>query len=120
MAASKLMCFLDESHAVMPTGVNRTSPKRQDFLIIGKDKSSTLGFVVYPAIISANQNEELTVLAKALQPPLTVAENTLVARAFALPPHAMEQVMPVFDEEEFPMKEHVEVYTTWVKHTGRD
>lgn len=66
LAASKLMCFVDESHAVIPTGVTGMSPKRQDFLIVDKDRSSTLGLVIYPLIVSANQNEELTVLAKAL------------------------------------------------------
>lgn len=120
MVTSKLTCFLDESHATISTGVTGTSYKRQDFLIIGMDRNSTLGLIVYPSIVSVNRNEEITVLAKALQPPLTIAENTPIAKAIALPAHAMEQVMPVFNEEGFPFREHIEVHTTWIKHIGRD
>lgn len=71
-----MTCFLDENHAVIPTGVIGTSWKRQDFLIIGKDWSSILGLIVYPSIISADCNEELAVLAKSLLPPLIIPENT--------------------------------------------
>lgn len=120
LATSKLICFLDESHAEIPTGICGDSHRRQDFLIVGLDRSSILGLIVYPSVVSADKNTELTVLAKALRPPLTVAENTQVARAFALPPHAIEQVMSIFDEEGFPLKEHVEIHASWVKHIGRD
>lgn len=120
LAASKLTCFLDKSHATISTSVTRISHKRQDFLIIGMDRNSTLGLIVYPSIVSANRNEEITVLAKALQPPLTIAKNTPIAKAIALPVHAMEQVMPVFDEKGFPFRKHVEVHTSWIKHIDRD
>lgn len=120
LAASKMTCFLDENHAVIPTGVIGTSWKRQDFLIIGKDWSSILGLIVYPSIISADCNEELAVLAKSLLPPLIIPENTWIAKAITLPSHAMEQVMPVLQQQEFPSGEHVEVHTSWMKHTGQD
>lgn len=92
---------------MIPTSVTRTLPKRQDFLIISKDRSSILRLVIYPSIVSANQNEELTDLAKGLQPLLTVPENTPVAKATALPPRAAEQVMLVFDQQDFPSRDHV-------------
>ncbi|TRZ06656.1 hypothetical protein HGM15179_020449 [Zosterops borbonicus] len=120
LAASKMTCFLDESHAVIPTGFTGTSWKRQDFLIIGKDRSSILGLIVYPSIISANCNEELTGLAKSLRSPWIIPENTSIAKAIALPFHAMEQVMPVLRQQDFPLDEHVEVLATWVKHLGQD
>ncbi|RMC09688.1 hypothetical protein DUI87_13474 [Hirundo rustica rustica] len=74
LATSKIICFMDENHAVIPTGVTGASWKRQDFLIIGKERSSILGLIIYPSIISADRNEELTVSAQPLRPPLTIPE----------------------------------------------
>ncbi|XP_039944982.1 uncharacterized protein LOC120764912 [Hirundo rustica] len=102
LATSKVICFLDDNYAVIPTGVTGSSWKRQDFLIIGKDRSSVLGLVIYPSVISADRNDELTVLAKPHQPPLIIPPNTSIARAIALPPHAAEQVLPVLREQDPP------------------
>ncbi|RMB89862.1 hypothetical protein DUI87_33726 [Hirundo rustica rustica] len=102
LATSKVICFLDDNYAVIPTGVTGSSWKRQDFLIIGKDRNSVLGLVIYPSVISADRNDELTVLAKPHQPPLIIPPNTSIARAFALPPHAAEQVLPVLREQDPP------------------
>lgn len=87
---------------------------------MGQDKCSIFGLIVYPIVVSADKNTELTVLSRALRPPLTVPENTVVARAFALLPHAIGEVMSIFDEEGLPLKEHVEIHTMWAKHIGRD
>ncbi|RMC20001.1 hypothetical protein DUI87_00847 [Hirundo rustica rustica] len=102
LATSKVICFLDDNYAVIPTSVTGSSWKRQDFLIIGKDRSSVLGLVIYPSVISADHNDELTVLAKPHQPPLIIPLNTSIARAIALPPHAAEQVLPVLREQDPP------------------
>ncbi|RMC09733.1 hypothetical protein DUI87_13520 [Hirundo rustica rustica] len=103
LATSKVICFLDDNYAVIPTGVTGSLWKRQDFLIIGKDRSSVLGLVIYPSVISADHNDELTVLAKPHQPPLIIPPpNTSIARAIALPPHAAEQVLPVLREQDPP------------------
>lgn len=48
-----------ENHVVIPTGITGTSWKRQEFLIIGKDRSSILRLVIYPPLVLANCNEEL-------------------------------------------------------------
>ncbi|RMC04548.1 hypothetical protein DUI87_18793 [Hirundo rustica rustica] len=120
LATSKVICFLDDNYAVIPTGVTGSSWKRQDFLIIGKDRSSVLGLVIYPSVISADHNDELTVLAKPHQPPLIIPPNTSIARAIALPPHAAEQVLPVLREQDPPSGEHMEVHASWVKHIGRE
>ncbi|RMB96059.1 hypothetical protein DUI87_27499 [Hirundo rustica rustica] len=120
LATSKVICFLDDNYAVIPTGVTGSSWKRQDFLIIGKDRSSVLGLVIYPSVISADHNDELTVLAKPHQPPLIIPPSTSIARAIALPPHAAEQVLPVLRERDPPSGEHMEVHASWVKHIGRD
>lgn len=114
------MCFLNEDHTVIPTGVTGTTWKRQDFLITGKDRCSILGLIVYPSIISANQNEELTVLAQALRPPLILPENTPVAKAIALPPHVTKQIMPVISQQVLPVNEDVDIHATWVKQIGCD
>lgn len=113
-----MTCFLDENHVVIPTGVTGTSWKRQDFLIIDKDRSSILGLIVYPSILSADRNEKVTVLAKDLRPPLIIPENTSIAKAITLPSHAMEQVMPVLHQQDFPSGEHLEVHASWMKHIG--
>lgn len=68
----------------------------------------------------ANQNEELTILAQALRPPLTVPKNTSIAKAIALPSHATEQVMPVLNQQFPSCGGHVEVHAMWVKQIGRD
>ncbi|TRZ05946.1 hypothetical protein HGM15179_021161, partial [Zosterops borbonicus] len=81
-----------------------------------KDKSSILGLIIYPTLVWANCNEELTDLAKALGPPLVVPENISIAKAISLPSHITEQVMPVFRQQDSPSSEHVEVHATWVKH----
>ncbi|RMC20167.1 hypothetical protein DUI87_01013 [Hirundo rustica rustica] len=120
LPTSKIICFMDENNAVIPTGVTGASWKRQDLLIIGKERSNILGLIIYPSIISADCNEELTVLAQPLHPPLTVPENTLIAKAIALPSHATEQVMPVLDQKISPCGEHVEIHATWVKQIGQD
>ncbi|RMC19586.1 hypothetical protein DUI87_03145 [Hirundo rustica rustica] len=120
LATSKVICFLDDNYAVIPTGVTRSSWKRQDFLIIGKDRSSGLGLVIYPSVISADHNDELTVLAKPHHPPLIIPPKTSIARAIALPPHAAEQVLPVLQEQNPPSGEHMEVHASWVKHIGQD
>ncbi|RMC13325.1 hypothetical protein DUI87_10860 [Hirundo rustica rustica] len=120
LAAFKMTCFMDENHTVIPTGFTGTSWKRQVFLLIGKDRSTILGFVIYPSIILADCNEELTVLAKSLRPPLIIPENTSIAKAIALSCHAVEQAMPVLHQQDFPSSEHVEVHASWMKHTDRD
>ncbi|TRZ06189.1 hypothetical protein HGM15179_020917, partial [Zosterops borbonicus] len=78
-----------------------------------KDRSSILGLIIYPTLVWANCNEELTILAKALRPPLVIPENTSIAKAIALPSHTTEQVMPVFRQQDSPSSEHVEVHATW-------
>ncbi|RMB94648.1 hypothetical protein DUI87_28883 [Hirundo rustica rustica] len=120
LATSKVICFLDDNYAVIPTIVTGSSWKRQDFLIIDKDRSSVLGLVIYPSVISADRNDELTVLAKPHQPPLIIPPNTSIARAIALPPHAAEQFLPVLREQDPPSGEHMEVHASWVKHISRD
>ncbi|TRZ08551.1 hypothetical protein HGM15179_018555 [Zosterops borbonicus] len=101
-ANSKLTYFMNENHAVISTGVTGTSWKRQEFLIIGKNRSNILGLIIYPTVIKANQNEELTVLAQALQAPLIIPENTPIAKAIALPPNAIDQqVMPICIRQRF-------------------
>ncbi|RMC19683.1 hypothetical protein DUI87_03246 [Hirundo rustica rustica] len=121
LAASKLTCFMNENHAVISTGVTGTSWKRQEFLIIGKDRSSILGLIIYPTVISENQNEELTVLAQALRAPLTVLENTPIAKAVALPPDATErQVMPINSQQAAAESEDTETHVCWVKLIGQD
>lgn len=120
LATSRMVYFMDRNHAVIPTGVTGMSWKRQEFLIIGRDRRSILGLIIYPSIISANQNEELTVLAQALRPPLTVPKNTSIAKAIALPSHATEQVMPVLNQQFPSCGEHAEVHAMWVKQIGRD
>ncbi|TRZ08754.1 hypothetical protein HGM15179_018351, partial [Zosterops borbonicus] len=94
------------------SGVTGTSWKRQEFLIIGKDRSSILGLIIYPTVIAANQNEELTVLAQALRAPLIIPENTPIAKAIALPPNAVDQhIMPIASQqtavEDGDMETHV-------------
>ncbi|TRZ08250.1 hypothetical protein HGM15179_018857 [Zosterops borbonicus] len=69
----------------------------------GKDRSSILGLIIYPSIIYANCNEESAVLAKPLRPPLVIPENTSIAKAVALPSHAVEQVMPVLRQQDFSL-----------------
>lgn len=120
LATSKLVCFMNENHAVIPTGVTGTSWKRQDFLIVGKDRCSILGLIVYPSIASADCNEELTVLAQPLRPPLIIPENTPIAKAIALPSHPTKQVMPVADQEASFSPEDVDIHANWVKQIGRD
>ncbi|KAF4794545.1 hypothetical protein TURU_100986 [Turdus rufiventris] len=70
--------------------------------------------------LATNCNEELTVFARALRPPLTVPENTPIAKAIALPPHPVERVMTVFDQEDPSLNDHVKIHASWVKHIGRD
>ncbi|KAF4804387.1 hypothetical protein TURU_008424 [Turdus rufiventris] len=63
---------------------------------------------------AADCNEELTVLAKALRPPLTIPENMRIAKAMALPPHPLgHQVMTVIDPDHPSYNDHVEVHATW-------
>ncbi|RMC20139.1 hypothetical protein DUI87_00985 [Hirundo rustica rustica] len=52
---------------------------------------------------SADRNKELTVLAKSLRPPLIIPQNTSIAKAIAMPSHAVEQDMPVFHQQDFPL-----------------
>ncbi|TRZ15733.1 hypothetical protein HGM15179_011372 [Zosterops borbonicus] len=49
----------------------------------GKDRSSILDLIIYPTLVRANCNEELTALAKALRPPLVIPENTSIAKAIS-------------------------------------
>ncbi|KAF4803484.1 endogenous retrovirus group K member 25 Pol protein-like protein [Turdus rufiventris] len=65
-------------------------------------------------LFKANCNEELSVLAKALQPPLTIPENMRIAKAMALPPHPLgHQVMTVIDPDHPSCNDHIEVHATW-------
>ncbi|RLW01855.1 hypothetical protein DV515_00007752 [Chloebia gouldiae] len=67
---------------------------------MARDRSSILGLVVYPSLISANHKEELMVTAKALRPPLTIPQNTPIAQAMALPSQPEKQIMPVFNKQD--------------------
>lgn len=97
-----------------------TSWKRQEFLIIGKDRSSILGFIIYPSLVFANCNEELTGLAQALRPPLIISENTLTAKAIALPTHTMEQVIPIQDQQVLAEGTDMETAVLWIQYIGHD
>lgn len=80
---------MTEIHVAVPTGVTGTSQKRQDFLIMEKDRNCFLGFV-YPTIVSANCNEEPTVLTQAYQPPSVIPEKTPIVTAIVLPANLAE------------------------------
>ncbi|KAF4797060.1 hypothetical protein TURU_077943 [Turdus rufiventris] len=112
---------MNKTHAVISTGVTGTSWKRQEFLIIGKDKSSILGLIIYPTVISVNHNEELTVLAQALQTPLIIPENTPIAKVIALPSNAIgPQVTPIVNQQASSGSEDMEMSVFWVKQIGQD
>ena len=121
LATSKVICLLCEENTTIPTGVRGTSWKRQDFLILGEDRNSIFGLIIIPTVLAVNCNEELTVLAKALRPPLTIPKNLRIAKAMALPPHPLGlQVMEVIDPDHPSYNDHVEVHAVWVQHIGRD
>ena len=121
LATSKVICLLCKEHTTIPTGVRGTSWKRQDFLILGEDRNSIFGLIIIPTVLAVNCNEELTVLAKALWPPLTIPENLQTAKAMALPPHPLGlQVMEVIDPDHPSYNPRVEVHAVWVQHIGRD
>ncbi|KAF4796468.1 hypothetical protein TURU_084002 [Turdus rufiventris] len=87
-----------------------------DVLVDIKEAARKAILQIAPA---ANCNEELTVLAKALRPPLTIPENMRIAKAMALPPHPLgHQVMTVTDSDHPSYNDHVEVHDTWVRHIG--
>lgn len=85
LANSKLVCFVNEDQAVIPTGVTGASWKARFFnLLRGKNRCNILGLIVYLSIASADGSEELTVLAQPLRPPLVIPENTPIAKAIAI------------------------------------
>lgn len=100
---------------MISTGITSTSWKRQDFLIIGKDRSSILGLIVFLTVISANHNEELTLLAQALQPLLIIPENTPIAKAIALPPNAIEQVSSIVSQQISAECADMKTHVLWIQ-----
>lgn len=103
---------------MVSTGVTGTSRKRQDFLIIGKERNRILGLVVFPSIVSANYNEELTVLAQAWNPPLVIPARTPIARAIALPANIIEHLTECQQVSFGSSGVTPDVF--WVQHIGRD
>lgn len=115
MATSKPTTFLkDEGYDCISTGITGTSQKRQDFLVVGKERNSILRLLVLPCEISANCNEELLVLAKTYYPPLHIPPRTPIAIAIALPMGTVDQMPPSC----FPVApENPEVL--WVQHISQ-
>lgn len=114
-AASKLTSLMKENHVLIPTGVTRTSWKRQELLIIGKDSSSILGLIVFPTVISANHKKELMVLAQALQAPLIIPENTPIAKAIPLPPNTMEKVLSTVSQQTSAECADMKTHVLWIQ-----
>lgn len=95
MATSKTTTFLkDNGYAYISTGVTGTSQKRQDFLVVGKERNSILGLLVLPCVMPVDCNEELLALAKAYDPPLHSPPRTPIAIAIALPLGTANQLPP--------------------------
>ncbi|XP_066064118.1 uncharacterized protein [Chamaea fasciata] len=92
LATSKLVRFIkDTCRECIHIGVTGISKHRQDFLIIGKDSNKTLGLSVIPAVVSANCDEELKVLALFHEAPLVIEPKTPIAIAIALPMNRNER-----------------------------
>ncbi|XP_066064135.1 uncharacterized protein [Chamaea fasciata] len=92
LATSKSVRFVKDCyHEWIPVRVPGTSPQRQDFLIIGKGSTETVGLSVLPAVVSANCNEELKVLALAHKAPVVIEPKTPIAVAIALPMNRNER-----------------------------
>ncbi|XP_066194148.1 uncharacterized protein [Sylvia atricapilla] len=86
LVTSKLIRFLkDCCHEWIPIEVPGISQQRQDFLIIGKDRNALRGLSVIPAVVSANCNKELRVLALAHKAQVVIQPKTPIAIAIALP-----------------------------------
>lgn len=66
---------------------------------MSKTKSYILELIIYPSVISANRNAELTVLAQALQSPLIVPKNAPIAKAIALPSNTIKRVTPIVSQQ---------------------
>lgn len=95
MATSKPTSFLkDKGYDYISTGVTGISQKRQDFLVVGKERNSILGLLVLPCVLSVNCSEELLVLAKACYPPLHIPPRTSMAIVIALPLGTADQMPP--------------------------
>lgn len=119
LATSKLILFTNEIHVAVLTGVTGKSQKRQDFLIMGKDRNCFLGLVVYPTIVSANCNEELTVLTQAYQPPSVIPEKTPIVTAIALPANLAEWAWLTKCQSP-PESSDTETDVFWIKHINCD
>ncbi|XP_063280972.1 uncharacterized protein LOC134565368 [Prinia subflava] len=112
LATSELIRFLNNScHECIPIGVTGISHQRQDFLIIGKDSNKTLGLSVLPAVVSANCNEELRVLALAYKAPVEIQPKTPIAIAIALSMNTNKRA--VHPEMSF---ESSNPHVRWIKH----
>ncbi|RMC16814.1 hypothetical protein DUI87_06067 [Hirundo rustica rustica] len=114
LATSKSITFLKACcHECIPTGVMGTSQQRQDFLIIGKESNRALGLSVLPAVVSANCNEELKVLAFTHKAPMVIEPKTPIAIAIALPMSTNKRA----GYQEMPF-ESFNCHGRWVKHIG--
>ncbi|XP_039909922.1 uncharacterized protein LOC120747928 [Hirundo rustica] len=114
LATSKSITFLKKyCYECIPTGVTGTSQQRQDFLIIGKESNESLGLSVLPAVISANCNEELRVLAFTHKAPMVIQPKMPIAIAIVLPMNTNKRA----GYQEMPF-ESFNSHGRWVKHIG--